>query len=109
MPYAAEVWPSRLRASGLGSAYGVGSLGKIIGPLGLGLFLGSANVLAPSASREAVVPGFIYLAMWLLATGVVCAVWAFETRGKSFEEIDQEVGGGAVAAVAGPEAQFGGG
>ncbi len=109
VPYAAEVWPSRLRASGLGSAYGVGSLGKIIGPLGLGLFLGSANVLAPSASRETVVPGFIYLAMWLLATGVVFAMWAFETRGKSFEEIDQEVGGGAGAAVAGPEALLGGG
>ena len=91
VPYAAEVWPSRLRASGLGSAYGVGSLGKIIGPLGLGLFLQSADVLSPAASRETLVPGFLYLAAWLLATGLLFALWAFETRGKSFEAIEEEV------------------
>jgi putative MFS transporter len=33
-PYAAEVWPSALRTSGMGSAYGFGGIGKIIGPLG---------------------------------------------------------------------------
>lgn len=91
VPYAAEVWPSRLRASGLGSAYGVGSLGKIIGPLGLGLFLQSADVLSPAASRETLVPGFLYLGAWLLATGLVFALWAFETRGKSFEAIEEEI------------------
>ena len=31
-PYIAEVWPARLRASGMGLGYGVGN-GKIIGPL----------------------------------------------------------------------------
>ena len=91
VPYAAEVWPSRLRASGLGSAYGVGSLGKIIGPLGLGLFLQSTDVLSPVASQETLVPGFLYLAAWLLATGLVFALWAFETRGKSFDAIEEEV------------------
>ena len=99
VPYAAEVWPSRLRASGLGSAYGVGSLGKIIGPLGLGLFLQSADVLSPTASRETLVPGFLYLAAWLLATGLVFALWAFETRGKSFEAIEEEVTRPVKAAV----------
>ncbi len=33
-PYLAEVWPNRLRGSGMGFGYGVGNLGKIIGPLG---------------------------------------------------------------------------
>ena len=33
-PYLAEVWPNRLRASGMGFSYGIGNLGKIIGPLG---------------------------------------------------------------------------
>src|SRR4030088_1582394 len=40
-PYAAEVWPSHLRTSGMGSAYGFGGIGKIIGPLGLALIVGS--------------------------------------------------------------------
>jgi putative MFS transporter len=29
-PYAAEVWPSALRTSGMGSAYGFGGIGKIM-------------------------------------------------------------------------------
>ena len=33
-PYAAEVWPSHLRTTGMGSAYGFGGIGKIIGPVG---------------------------------------------------------------------------
>jgi MFS transporter, putative metabolite:H+ symporter len=49
VPYAAEVWPSDLRATGLGSAYGVGSSGKILGPLGLGLVLGSASFRVPQS------------------------------------------------------------
>src|SRR5205823_5954999 len=34
-PYMAEIWPARLRASGMGLSYGVGNCGKFIGPLGL--------------------------------------------------------------------------
>jgi putative MFS transporter len=33
-PCLAKVWPSRLRASGMGFIYGIVNLGKIIGPLG---------------------------------------------------------------------------
>ena len=35
-PYMAEIWPARLRASGMGLSYGVGNCGKFVGPLGLG-------------------------------------------------------------------------
>jgi putative MFS transporter len=34
-PYAAEVWPSHLKTTGMGSAYGFGGIGKIIGLAGL--------------------------------------------------------------------------
>ena len=46
-PYAAEVWPSKLRTSGMGSAYGFGGIGKIIGPIGLALIVGSSNIVKP--------------------------------------------------------------
>jgi putative MFS transporter len=82
---------AHLRASGLGSAYGVGSLGKIIGPLGLGLFLGSSNVISPAASLDAILPGLAYLAMWLLATGIVFLTLAMETKGKTIDEIAREL------------------
>jgi putative MFS transporter len=81
LPYVAEIWPSRLRASGLGSAYGIGSLGKIIGPLGLGLVVGSSTVTV-----DAVFPAFCYLAVFLLLTGIVFLWLAEETRGRRFEE-----------------------
>ena len=68
-PYAAEVWPSRLRASGMGSAYGFGGIGKIIGPLGLALIVGSSNVVKPEASVAKIVPAFIYLGGWYALAG----------------------------------------
>src|SRR5262249_47690558 len=63
-PYMAEVWPLRLRASGMGFGYGVGNLGKIIGPLGLALIIGSSNYISPKASLDAIGPAFLYLAFW---------------------------------------------
>ena len=87
-PYMAEVWPSRLRASGMGLGYGVGNLGKIIGPLGLALIIGSSNYVSPKATLDAVFPALLFLAFWY-AFGA-CAFWllGFETKGRSIEEID---------------------
>jgi putative MFS transporter len=88
-PYLAEVWPARLRASGMGLGYGVGNMGKILGPLGLALIVGSSNYVSPQATVEAIAPAFLYLAFW---SGLAaCAFWliAPETRGRSIEEIDR--------------------
>ena len=46
-PYGAEIWPSHLKTSGMGSAYGFGGIGKIIGPVGLALIVGSQNYVKP--------------------------------------------------------------
>jgi hypothetical protein len=61
-PYAAEVWPSSIRATGMGSAYGFGGIGKIIGPLGLALIIGSSSVIKPDVSLKAIIPAFLYFA-----------------------------------------------
>ena len=55
-PYIAEVWPNRLRASGMGFSYGIGNLGKIIGPLGVALIVGSSNYVSPKITLEALFP-----------------------------------------------------
>jgi putative MFS transporter len=55
-PYVAEIWPARLRASGLRLTYGAGNLGKFIGPAGLGLIAGSSNFVSPQATTEALIP-----------------------------------------------------
>ena len=56
-PYMGELWPSRLRGSGMGLVYGVGNLGKFIGPAGLALIAGSSNYVAPKATLDAHHPG----------------------------------------------------
>ena len=90
-PYAAEVWPAGLRTSGMGSAYGFGGLGKIIGPLGLALIAGSSNIVTPQASVAAIGPAFIYLAGWYVLAGVVYYFFGIETKGRSIEYIDDEL------------------
>jgi putative MFS transporter len=90
-PYAAEVWPSHLRTSGMGSAYGFGGLGKIIGPLGLALVVGSSNVVKPDATLDAIQPAFLYLASWFVMAGAVYFFFGIETKGRSIEAIDRDL------------------
>jgi MFS transporter, putative metabolite:H+ symporter len=90
-PYMAEVWPTRLRASGMGSAYGFGGIGKIIGPLGLALIVGTSNVIEPKATLAAVTPSFLYFAAWLVLCGMGFALFGFETGRRSISAIDGEL------------------
>jgi MFS transporter, putative metabolite:H+ symporter len=52
----AEIWPARLRASGMGVAYGAGNLGKFICPAELALIAGSSNFVSPQATIDVLVP-----------------------------------------------------
>src|SRR5271163_4775976 len=93
-PYAAEVWPSHLRTSGMGSAYGFGGIGKIIGPVGLALIVGSNNYLKPDVPLPVIPLAFVYLGCWFLMAGAVYYFFGIETRGKSIEQIDRELAAG---------------
>jgi putative MFS transporter len=90
-PYAAEVWPARLRATGMGASYGFGGVGKIIGPLGLALIVGSANMVKPEASVDKIIPAFLYLGAWFALAGTVYGFFGMETRGRSIAEIDSDL------------------
>jgi MFS transporter, putative metabolite:H+ symporter len=90
-PYAAEVWPSHLRTSGMGSSYGFGCIGKIIGPVGLALIVGSGNYLKPDVPLPQIPLAFVYLGCWFLMAGAVYYFLGMETRGKSIEQIDREL------------------
>jgi putative MFS transporter len=90
-PYAVEVWPSNLRATGIGSAYGFGGIGKVIGPAGLAMIIGSSNLISPKVTIDAITPAFIYLAVWFALAGAVYLLFGFETKGRSFEAIDEQL------------------
>jgi len=87
--YSTEIWPSRLRGSGAGYAGLTGSVGKMIGPLGLALVAGSSNSVMPAATVAAIVPGFSFLACCLLICGLTYLLLGVEARGRSLESIDQ--------------------
>ena len=49
-PYMSEIWPARLRTSGMGMSYGVGNLGgKVLGRPGLALIMGAGDIIKPAA------------------------------------------------------------
>ncbi len=92
-PYIAEVWPNRLRASGMGFSYGVGNLGKIIGPLGLAIIAGSSDLVSPKATLDALFPAFLFLAFWYGQAALMFLLLGFETKGRSIEEISRSLDG----------------
>jgi putative MFS transporter len=89
-PYASEVWPKHLRAMGMGAGYGCGGLGKMLGPIALGLFAGGGNLVTPKATLAAIGPA---VGLWAAATLTVaiCCYFGIETRNRSIEEIDTMV------------------
>jgi putative MFS transporter len=85
----AEIWPTRLRASGMGISYGIGNLGKFIGPLGLALIMGAGDVIKPAAPNLVMLgPTFVYFASWYVLGLIGFWVFGYEPRGRTFEEID---------------------
>lgn len=104
-PYMGEMWPSRLRGSGMGFVYGVGNLGKFIGPAGLALIAGSDNFVAPKATLDALIPGFNYFAFWYVLGAVAFWLIGMETSGRTIAEIDAAMDGGRAAAAAKVPAQ----
>ena len=103
-PYMGELWPARLRGSGMGLVYGVGNLGKFIGPAGLALIAGSDNYVSPKATLDALIPGFNYFAFWYVLGALSFWLIAVETKGRTIDEIDAHLDGNAAAAVAGTKA-----
>src|SRR5262249_446935 len=91
-PYTAEIWPAGLRARGLGVGYGVGNPGKVIGPAGLALIVGSTNIVKPEANLDFIIPAMLFLGFWYALSGVAF-LFGIETKGRSIEEIDSALTG----------------
>src|SRR6516165_4641849 len=100
-PYMAEIWPARLRSSGMGLSYGTGNLGgKILGPAGLAVIMGAGDIIKPAAPNLVMLgPAFVYFASWLIL-GII-GFWVFgpETKGRTFEEMDSTLGRPAAVPI----------
>ncbi|MDR3538155.1 MAG: MFS transporter [Acetobacteraceae bacterium] len=98
-PYMSEVWPTRLRTTGMGAAYGFGGIGKIIGPLGLALMVGASDIITPQATLDAIVPSFLYFAAWMALCGVAFLCFGFETGRHGIACIDEQLDGAVPVPV----------
>jgi len=88
----------------MGFSYGIGNLGKIIGPLGLALIVSSSNYVSPKVTLEALFPALLFLAFWYGRAGLMFMILGFETKGRSIEEIDSSLKAPAVGGLASAEA-----
>jgi MFS transporter, putative metabolite:H+ symporter len=82
-PYAPESYPVRLAASASGFAQGVNGIGKMLGPLVLGLIAGIGNLVSSSATEAAVIPGFTLLAGCCAVAFLAYTLLPIETHGKA--------------------------
>ncbi|KJF19319.1 MULTISPECIES: MFS transporter [unclassified Rhodococcus (in: high G+C Gram-positive bacteria)] len=87
--YFGEMFPTSMRTSGTGAAYGFGSIGKILGPGCLVLISGAGTVVTPKATAEATLPAFVFMAAFSLLAAVMF-YFGRETRDKTIEQIDAE-------------------
>lgn len=81
-PYAAEVFPVSLAARGVGLGQAANGVGKILGPLSLALLAGTDNFVAPQATADAMLPGFLFLAAMALMIGLAFTFLGIETHRK---------------------------
>jgi putative MFS transporter len=90
-PFSSEVFPTHLRTQGMGVAWAMSGLGRIIGPLGVGLIAGSSDPIEPEATIDAMVPAFLYLAAFSLLVGIGFLSTRLEPHGRDLESIGAEL------------------
>ena len=78
--YGAELYPVRLAAQGMGLSAASGGVGKILGPLVLGLLAGTGNLVTPQATEQAILPGFMFLSACCLVVGLAFTLLGVETH-----------------------------
>lgn len=81
-PFAAESYPVELAGRAVGLAQAVNGVGKIVGPLALGLIAGVGNIVEPKATESAVIPAFIFLSCASLMAALAYWLLPIETHGK---------------------------
>jgi putative MFS transporter len=112
-PMPSELFPTALRTRAGGLAQAVNGLGKILGPMVLGLIAGTGNLLTPQATVDALTPAFLCLAGFSLLVGITFAVTPIETRGRSLDQLGaltpglDEPGASETATSAAPTSRVG--
>lgn len=98
-PFTSEIYPTSMRTHGMGLAWTMSGIGRVLGPLGVGLIAGTGDLIEPEATLDALKPGFLYLAAFSLLVGLGFLLVKLEPHGSDLESLSAE-----LAADAGPGA-----
>jgi putative MFS transporter len=101
-PYTPEVFPTSLRTHGMGLAWAVSGVGRIIGPLAIGLMAGSGDLIDPEATLDALRPSFLFLAAFSLLVGVGFVLVRIEPHGRDLETLASDLAADARASPVAP-------
>jgi MFS transporter, putative metabolite:H+ symporter len=90
-PYTSEVFPTRLRTHGMGLAWLMSGLGRIVGPLVIALIAGTDDLIDPEATLDALPPAFLFLAAFSLLVGAAFVSVRLEPHGRDLETLAAEL------------------
>jgi MFS family permease len=77
--YAAELYPVGAGGRAMGVSAGAAGIGKILGPLTMGLIAGADNLVSPAVTQRAVVPVFLFLCGCCVVVGLAYSFLGVET------------------------------
>ena len=103
-PYTPEVFPTSLRTHGMGLAWAVSGVGRIIGPGVIALIAGTGDLIDPEATLDALTPSFLFLALCSLLVGVGFLAVRIEPHGRDLETLSVELAEEAAAPAPGTPA-----
>jgi putative MFS transporter len=90
-PYTPEVFPTSLRTHGMGLAWAVSGVGRIVGPLVVAIIAGTGDLVEPEATLDALKPAFLFLAASSLVVGVGFLLVNIEPHGRDLETLSAEL------------------
>jgi putative MFS transporter len=90
-PYTPEVYPTRLRTHGMGLAWTVSGLGRIVGPLVIAIIAGSNDPVDPKATLDAIRPSFLFLAGASMLVGLGFLLVKLEPHGRDLETLSADL------------------
>jgi len=90
-PYTSEIYPTAMRTHGMGLAWMLSGLGRIVGPAGVGLIAGSDDPIDPEATLSALEPGFMFLAGFSLLVLIGFLIVKLEPHGSDLESFHAEL------------------
>jgi putative MFS transporter len=90
-PYTSEVYPTSMRTQGMGLAWAVSGIGRIVGPAGVALIAGTSDLVDPEATLGALKPAFLYLAAFSVLVGLGFALVRLEPHGSDLETLSDEL------------------